>query len=329
MAAGYVRPAGEAQTALPLVERWNGSQWSIQQTPTLPSGWFYQLNGLSCTSRRACLAVGGAQKGNATVPLVERWNGGRWSIERLPKRVGPLLSVSCTSRRACVAVGLNGFWAHLTGTRWSVHRRPSAEAEDVSCLSATVCTAVGSTGGGYGNFAARWNGLSWHPQHVPTPDPYDYADTLLGVSCTSGRACMAVGLSECSNCFPLASAERWDGHRWSAANPRNPDVFGGADELADVSCVTATACIAVGGGATSHMGDLLAERWNGTKWAVQTAPEPVIATGPSCTTAFACFGVLSGVSCTSATACIAAGSVFYADPSTTNEVRVAIVARYS
>lgn len=328
-AVGYAIPAGGGQTALPLVERWNGSGWSIQQTPPLPGGWFYQFRGVSCTSRKACVAVGGAQMENVTVPLVERWNGERWSIERLSRRVGPLVAVSCTSRRACAAVGLDGFWAHLTGDRWSVHKRRSGDAEDVSCLSAAVCTQVGSTGGAYGNFAARWNGLSWHRQHVPTPDPYDYADTLLGVSCTSARACMAVGLSECGNCFPFATAERWDGTRWSAAKPRNPDVFGGSDELTDVSCVSATVCIAVGGGFTLHMGDLLAERWTGTEWVFQPAPEPVMATGASCSTAFACSGLLSGVSCTSAAACIAVGSVTYTDPSTMNQTGTAIFARYS
>ncbi len=329
VAVGYAIPTGEVQIALPLVERWNGSGWSIQQTPALPGGWFYQFRGVSCTSRRACVAVGGAQMGNVTVPLVERWNGARWSIERLSRRVGPLVAVSCRSRRACIAVGLDGFWAHLTGARWSVHKRRSGDAEDVSCRSAAACTQVGSTGGAYGNFAARWNGLSWHRQHIPTPDPYDYADTLLGVSCTSARACMAVGLSECSNCFPFATAERWDGTRWSAVKPRNPDVFGGSDELTDVSCVSASVCLAVGGGFTLHTGDLLAERWNGTEWVLQAAPEPVMATGASCSTAFTCSGLLSGVSCTFATACIAVGSVTYTDPSTMNQTGTAIVARYS
>ena len=63
--------------------------------------------------------------------------------------------------------------------------------------------------------------------------------------------------------------------------------------------MSASACTAVGT-YIDKAGDLvtLAERWDGTSWAVQTTPNPPGATGIS----------LSGVSCASARACTAVGA---------------------
>src|SRR5262249_49700269 len=66
-----------------------------------------------------------------------------------------------------------------------------------------------------------------------------------------------------------------------------------------VSCSPASSCTAVGSFTdSSGTGAALAERWNGTSWAVQSVPNPSGAQS----------SFLSGVSCTSSTACIAVGS---------------------
>jgi hypothetical protein len=77
---------------------------------------------------------------------------------------------------------------------------------------------------------------------------------------------------------------------WSLQSTPTP-IGGGS--LNAVSCSSATACTAVG----SSNGLTLAERWDGTNWAMQTTPNPSGATHSG----------LSGVSCNSATACIAVG----------------------
>jgi hypothetical protein len=57
--------------------RWNGTTW-IRQT----IGGSGPLNGVSCSSRRRCTAVGYdlTTSGNS-LTLAERWNGRRWRIE--------------------------------------------------------------------------------------------------------------------------------------------------------------------------------------------------------------------------------------------------------
>jgi hypothetical protein len=63
------------------------------------------------------------------------------------------------------------------------------------------------------------------------------------------------------------------------------------DFLADVSCASATACMAVG-----DNGRTLAESWNGTSWSLVSSPSPGA-------------GALSGVSCVSSAVCTAVGYV--------------------
>ncbi len=68
--------------------------------------------------------------------------------------------------------------------------------------------------------------------------------------------------------------------------------------MSSVSCISATACAAVGyGGSAAGINNTLAEQWNGSEWQVQTAAKLNWATT----------GELLGISCTSASACTATG----------------------
>jgi hypothetical protein len=168
-----------------LAERWNGTKWSIEQTPD-PAGSSSYLTGVSCVSASACTAVGYYLKYHfgvsSEVTLAERWNGTKWSIEHTPREPtggssGRLFGVSCVSASACTAVGegrltLAERW---NGTKWSIEHTPSAtrsspnELPGVSCASAKACTAIGDyyyTRSSDASFAAitsapfaeRWNG---------------------------------------------------------------------------------------------------------------------------------------------------------------------------
>ena len=137
---------------------------------------------------------------------------------------------------------------------------------------------------------------------VPTPNKNTTIagiNELTAVSCTSGQACTAVGLHEAgvsSSSFSLA--ERWNGTAWKIQPTILPP---GAEStsFSGVSCVSATACTAVGGAVetTGSRSVNLAEAWNGTSWKVQAIVTPSGSTG----------GNLTAVSCTSPTACTAVG----------------------
>lgn len=133
-------------TTMPLVEVWNGTSWSIQETQPPRSGISGYLEGVSCTSRSACVAVGYGSVGQRA--LIERSQGARWSIMAASNprhRSGELDGVSCASRNACTAVGYTV--ERWNGRRWSIQQAPTPGNRHftaVSCPSTTACTAVGS-----------------------------------------------------------------------------------------------------------------------------------------------------------------------------------------
>ncbi len=82
-------------------------------------------------------------------------------------------------------------------------------------------------------------------------------------------------------------------------NTRSPGTTN--DTLNAVSCTSPTPCMAVGGTATDRSATL-AERWNGSSWAVLPTPRGIQCGGDLC-------DILNAVSCTSANTCIAVGSL--------------------
>ena len=92
-------------------------------------------------------------------------------------------------------------------------------------------------------------------------------------------------------------AERWDGSGWTV--PPTPSLGSNSTgTLVAVACVSPSTCFAVGSRYGAGGDTPLAERWDGTQWAVQPTPNPSGAGGTSS---------LQAVSCTSATACTAVG----------------------
>jgi hypothetical protein len=112
-----------------LVERWDGSTWTVQTSPT-PSGG--SLNAVSCTSATACTAVG---NNGAGATLAEFWDGSTWTIQTIPIPSGAtsssLSAVSCTSASACTAVGnyrSSGPWSlaeRWDGKKWTIQTIPN------------------------------------------------------------------------------------------------------------------------------------------------------------------------------------------------------------
>jgi hypothetical protein len=301
---------------LTLTERWNGTAWTIQSTPNPRSPYGGALQGMSCTSAAACTAAGTSlTSGGAEVTLTERWNGTAWTIQPTFNRRGAeaseLYGVSCTSAAACTATGsYNTSTSQVTlaerwnGTAWAIKHTPNPRGASgsylagVSCTSASACTATGfyyARTGTEVTLAERWNGTAWAIQHTPNPRGAQ-GSALLGVSCTSASACTAIGSYDTSTSAGVTLAERWNGTAWAIQPTPNRGAYGSV--LDGVSCTSPAACTAAGYYSTSSGTEMtLAERWNGTAWAIKPTPSP------------ATFGYnfLTGVSCTSASACTASG----------------------
>lgn len=270
--------------------------WTEQPAPH-PTA-YADLLSVSCSSSRACMAVGRSLGGP---PLAERWNGVRWSMQNTATFAGSrnawLYGVSCRSRDGCVAVGFTGPWPLVErwdGSRWFMQVIPRAdrvrggELRAVSCVSRRFCMAVGTAwpppaGAGYA-FAERWNGTTWALQRVPGNE----SPELNGVTCTSDRVCIAVGYGfpKCGVEGPVS--ERWDGTRWSLQHVP----FGclNATVLRGVACTASTTCLAVGEVQELNGGPYGA-LWNGKTWSENDSGDPLNAI--SCRPDF-CTGVGHG-----------------------------------
>ena len=287
-----------------------------------------QVEGASATNAGAQHAGRSTPRVVSGVTTGMRNSDPTWAIQKTPKEsqepsVGE--AVSCASAEACTAVGTYTIDSGLqmllaetwNGESWAQKSTPTiinyedygadAVFEGVSCVSATACEAVGWSNFSEGDpdqpsytLAAVWNGTTWSQQSTPNASsPTDGQNDLSSVSCTgTGTYCAAVGwtLNGAGTQVPATLAEVWNGTSW-AIEP-TPDLSGTAS-LSGVSCISTTACTAVG----TANGQVLSETWNGTSWTQQTTPYPSGATASS----------LSGVSCTSATSCSAVGT--YTDAS--------------
>jgi hypothetical protein len=302
-AVGY---SSTNQSPAVLVERSAGTTWRTQTAPNPAGAASSSLNGVACTARSACTAVGATTSRSRTVAtLAEQWNGHIWHIQPTPSPAGggALNSVSCASRSACTAVGgtANGktLAERWNGTTWTIQPTPNPAGSvqgfliAVSCTSPSACIAAGayfttsSQSGPARSLAERWNGKRW--TILPSPNPAGAMQSFLnGVSCTSPSACTAIGEQHSASGIVHTLAERWDGATWRIQPTPNPPGVQFAS-LAGVSCTGPSACLAAGG---SDQGTL-AERWNGATWRIQPTPNPpggqnIILTSVACPASSAC-----------------------------------------
>jgi hypothetical protein len=149
--------------------------------------------------------------------------------------------------------------------------------------------------------AEHWNGTAWQIQSVPIPSGWGSGGLvalLNGVSCTPLGVCTAVGGGASNVLGGGTLAERWNGSAWQIES--TPGLGSNSNFLDSVSCTSASACTSAG--VTNELGPdgaVLAERWNGSAWMTQTAPEPA--------TVYR-FATLSGVSCPTSIACTTVGT---------------------
>jgi hypothetical protein len=261
-------------------------KWTAQATPKA-SG---EMSDVSCTSDSECIAVGTMiEKGSKAA--AERWNGSAWSSTTAPAG-SELTDVSCVSAAFCVALPSSGLNAQRwNGSEWSmISAATPAEAASpalwgISCTSPTSCVAVGRylLKSETKTLAESYNGEKWTVLTTPSEKG---ENRLTAVSCTSSASCTAIGQKAGK---PLAL--RWNGSEWtSLAAP--------AHFSNDISCVSSSACAAVGTGYEST------EWWNGSEWSSSAVAKPEGAGEGA---------EIYSVSCVSAEECIAAGFYEFAN----------------
>jgi hypothetical protein len=183
-----------------LIQRWNGTSWSIVPSPN-PDQTQNKLVAVDGVAADDAWAVGGighdGYGGETVTPLVLRWNGSTWTRVPLPDD-GPMFSVPVL--RDVVVVSNDDVWAvgqvfhlgllrqvpyllHWNGQTWqhsTIPTPPAGVFNGVTALSSTKVYAVGV--GDSRALIARWNGAAWSRETTPSTA----GSSLLGGAAATG-----------------------------------------------------------------------------------------------------------------------------------------------
>jgi hypothetical protein len=179
-----------------------------------------------------------------------------------------LFSVSCPTMSFCLAVGSHSGPAgrrhtlaeEWNGKSWRVLANPPGVAlGSVSCTSVTFCGALGGPLGS-AEFLT-WNGHVWRSHRWPQA-------TTSGISCYDRFYCVVIR--------EYGEIEAWNGVRWHGAAGTRPCSAGPANgcALLDVSCASATECMAIGSAVTaSNATESWAALYDGHQWTASVPPD--------------------------------------------------------
>jgi len=213
-----------------VVERWNGTAWTVTGPRT---GAGDQWTGVEPISPSEVWVVGfdpGGSGGETEEPLVEHWNGSHWKFALLPQ---PSQRASDVASVAISGTSANDVWAvgdwfggavsprplieHWNGKKWTPLQGPSVQGTltDVLALSPRNAWAVGEQGRSEKRtLIEHWDGSKWTV--VPSPSPHPKADRLNGVGGTA-HSLWAVGSSRNGLLVLHRSGGAW--HTATVADP--------------------------------------------------------------------------------------------------------------
>lgn len=263
-AVGNVSVAG---AIVPLVERWNGSSWSVQSiSPPYIGAPYSVLTDVDCASATECLGVGYYKDGAATwVPYSAIWKGSSWTMLSTPNPADAeqqtlLEGVSCVSASFCMAVGRYRTTAggerpvavKWNGSSWSLvtSAKSSGFSYGVSCISSSFCMAVGGW-----SHSETWDGSKWVQQQ--TPFPSNDGGYMKDVSCASTSYCATVG-SFWKGARTRALTESWNGTAWKTQEA--PQESEANHSLLGIDCLAGFGCSAAGGSRGRYWDALLDSR---------------------------------------------------------------------
>lgn len=258
---------GNANFFQPVVTRNpRGATWSV-------------MDDVSCPTDTFCMVVGTAGRKHTMSSTAFSWNGNRMRQLTIPaprhSHNSELGALSCATATSCVALGnyQNRAGKELsyaliwTSGKWRLQHTPSVARQKasffnaVSCPTVTSCVAVGvsTLGARTHQFAEAWNGSKWRIVSMPARSD----SGMNAVSCPVPGTCFASGWYK-----QVGLMVKWNGVRWSVVRTA---AHASGFTFSHVSCISVTSCEAVGYRYTkARFSDrTLAEKWNGTTWALQ------------------------------------------------------------
>jgi hypothetical protein len=256
---------------------------------------------------------GGAGQGNIDdQPLIEHWNGTRWSIVTGPSLppggTGDLTAIGGTAPDDLWAVGFqltaeaaqeSVLFEHFDGTTWQIVTFPTEsracdpnaadcflEPKAVTAAAPDDVWVVGTVAepNPTANFAAHWNGTAWSVVATPCLEAAKASacsgtsinlNELTGVTALSGSDAWASGSEGNVNNmnFHIPYVLHWNGTAWSLV--KTPNRGGEGSLLNGITALGADDVWAVGQ-TQSLNGAIkpLTEQFNGSTWSLVPSPAP-------------------------------------------------------
>ena len=213
-AAGYYL-VGTGAAFFPLIEHWDGTQWTIVSGPvssnSVVNGLLHEIKGLTPND---IWAVGwaplgvGIGAGMGAPPLAFHWDGTQWSSVPVPAAGSTLNLFTGVAPVASNDVWAVGWYAtngassaarpltmHWDGTQWAVVPNPGVDNDALYGVTAIAANDVWAVGG-HGNISLvmHWDGIAW--TIVPSPNPPATTQSYLwGVASVSSTDVWAVNYS--------------------------------------------------------------------------------------------------------------------------------------
>jgi hypothetical protein len=250
-----------------LIERWNGTAWSIVPSPNVAAQ--NTLLGIRAFSASDAWAVGSHNVAGTLnfASLVERWNGAEWSIVPSPSPApfeNRLQDVDGVSSSDLWAVSSQqnhpdgvrqALVLHFDGSSWNVVPVPGgvdATLEGVVVLASNDVWAVGSEFSTslfwHVPLVLHWNGSAWSRSPIPSPGPQ--GGRLYGVAGLSSTNVYVVGQTNAGGGIP-SLVMHWNGSQW---NVETTSTRSSVAPLWDASARTPGTAFAVGSGAKIRHG---------------------------------------------------------------------------
>jgi hypothetical protein len=218
-----------------MAMHWNGARWTIVPTRNLGQD-ANELLDVAALAPNDVWAVGfgASPSGDVAKPLIEHWNGTKWSLVRSPD-VGSGFGVL----NGIVAIAPDDIWAvggrgdstlveHWDGATWTVVPSPNGTRTDSQLYAVTAtgpddvwATGESEDGQGSDTLVEHWDGSSWTV--VPSVDGSKPFTTLYDAVALGPDNVWAVG----SSYDPIAVSyvtisEHWDGSSWTVVSTPNP-----------------------------------------------------------------------------------------------------------
>jgi len=212
-AVGTATSSSSTSGYQPLIEHWNGTQWSVSSSPAL-SG---RLFSVAAVKSNDVWAVGDNILPNSTGSLTEHWNGTQWSVVSSPNpaainilnsvvKISPVnvWAAGDYTNSSAPSADFTPLIEHWNGTQWSVVtgllQGTSDLVNGMVAVSSKNITLVGDyrtsldPQGPYYTLVEHWNGTQWSVVSSPSPGT-DASNLLAAARVTTTNRVWAVGFT--------------------------------------------------------------------------------------------------------------------------------------